>query len=104
MGDVDKSKLQGPEGLQEPGSKDQQVKMIKNGDIVEAYQWQQSGSKWMKIGEVVDAIGSNRKQTYEGREYDYVFDIEIAEGQTLKLPYNANRIFSSAYLMALLIS
>lgn len=43
----------------------------------------------MKVGKVVDAIGSNRKQLYDGKEYDYVFDIDIAEGAPpIKLPYN----------------
>jgi hypothetical protein len=87
--------------------------MIKNKDVVEAYQvgfafplvrdegclpddglqmqWQSAHSKWQQIGEVVDAVGSNRKQLYEGREYDYVFDVDISEGQPpLKLPFNAN--------------
>jgi len=38
---------------------------------------------------VVDAVGQGRKQLYEGKEYDYVFDVDIAEGApALKLPYN----------------
>jgi hypothetical protein len=38
---------------------------------------------------VVDAIGSGRKQLYEGQEYDYVFDVDVSEGMPpLKLPYN----------------
>jgi phospholipase A-2-activating protein len=46
---------------------------------------------WQKIGEVVDAVGSGRKQLYEGKEYDYVFDVDIKDGAPpLKLPYNAN--------------
>jgi hypothetical protein len=40
---------------------------------------------------VVDAIGSGRKQIYEGKEYDYVFDVDVQEGvPPLKLPYNAS--------------
>ena len=43
--------------------------------------------------EVVDAIGSGRKKTYKGREYDYVFDVDIStdsgSGSSAKLPYNA---------------
>lgn len=40
---------------------------------------------------MVDAVGSGRKQLFDGREYDYVFDVDIAEGQPpLKLPYNAS--------------
>jgi phospholipase A-2-activating protein len=39
----------------------------------------------------VDAIGNGRKQLYEGKEYDYVFDVDVSEGMPpLKLPYNAS--------------
>ena len=75
--------------------------MIKNNDQVEAYQvsntaeerpdtqWSTSASTWQQIGQVVDAIGSGRKQLYEGKEYDYVFDVDVQEGvPPLKLPYN----------------
>lgn len=38
---------------------------------------------------MVDAIGSGRKQLYEGKEYDYVFDVDVSEGMPpLKLPFN----------------
>jgi len=71
------------------GKKDGEVIMIKNGDNVEAYQWQASASTWQQVGQVVDAIGSGRKQLYEGKEYDYVFDVDVSEGMPpLKLPYN----------------
>ena len=49
---------------------------------------------WQKVGEVVDAVGSNRKQLYQGKEYDYVFDVDIQDGVLpLKLPYNASGMF-----------
>ncbi len=52
------------------------------------------GNQWQKIGEVVDAVGSGRKQLYEGKEYDHVFDVDIQDGvPPLKLPYNANGNF-----------
>ena len=57
------------------------------------YSWMQwdNASGWQKIGDVVDAVGSGRKQLYEGREYDYVFDVDVQEGAPpLKLPYNAS--------------
>ena len=39
----------------------------------------------------MDAVGSQRKQLYEGKEYDYVFEVDVQEGAPkLKLPYNAN--------------
>lgn len=91
IGDVKHTDLAGPEALAKPGKKEGQVLMIKNNGKVEAYQWQAAASTWQQIGEVVDAVGSGRKQLYNGVEYDYVFDVDIKEGAPpLKLPYNAN--------------
>jgi len=57
------------------------------------HQWEAEKNKWIKIGTVVDAVGSSRKQLYEGKEYDYVFDVDIQDGApALKLPYNASGI------------
>ena len=54
-------------------------------------QWESQNDKWQKIGEVVDAVGSSRKQLYQGKEYDYVFDVDIQDNAPpLKLPYNAS--------------
>ncbi|KAJ2873704.1 WD repeat protein Lub1 [Coemansia aciculifera] len=89
MGDIDTSKLPGPERLERPGSKDQQVIMVKSGLTVEAYQWDQGKQSWAKVGEVVDAVGQSQKQVFGGKEYDYVFDVDIQEGMPpLKLPFN----------------
>ncbi|RPD66480.1 phospholipase A-2-activating protein [Lentinus tigrinus ALCF2SS1-7] len=91
VGDVKKSDLPGPEALSQPGKKPGEVKMIKRNDNVEAHQWDSGSGTWQKIGDVVDAVGSGRKQLYQGREYDYVFDVDVQEGvPPLKLPYNAN--------------
>ncbi|KAI6045574.1 WD40-repeat-containing domain protein [Pisolithus marmoratus] len=91
VGDVKKSDLPGHEALATPGRKAGEVKMVRNGDVVEAHQWDSSNSSWQKIGEVVDAIGSNRKQLHNGKEYDYVFDVDIQEGAPpLKLPVNVS--------------
>ncbi|RPA83343.1 PFU-domain-containing protein [Ascobolus immersus RN42] len=85
----DKEQLPGPEALSIPGEKDGQVMMILNGDVVEARQWSSSSKTWINIGQVVDAEGTNKKQMYQGREYDVVFDVDIKEGEPpLKLPYN----------------
>ncbi|KAK8864675.1 hypothetical protein IAR55_001927 [Kwoniella newhampshirensis] len=89
VGDVKQSDLPGIEALGREGKKDGQVLMIKNNGVVEAYQWSQPTSTWQQIGQVVDAIGSGRKQLYEGQEYDFVFDVDVSEGMPpLKLPYN----------------
>ncbi|KAH7923472.1 PFU-domain-containing protein [Leucogyrophana mollusca] len=91
VGDVKKTDLPGPEALFDPGKKPGEVKMIRNGDIVEAHQWDSATSSWQKIGDVVDAVGSGRKQLYQGKEYDYVFDVDIQDGvPPLKLPFNVS--------------
>ena len=104
VGDLNKEKVDGPESLAYPGSKEGEVKMIRNGNIVEAYQvffswlhlydkWNGDNLEWQKIGEVVDAISSNRKKFHDGKEYDYVFDVDIKDGApSLKLPYNIDGI------------
>ncbi|KIL69931.1 hypothetical protein M378DRAFT_184295 [Amanita muscaria Koide BX008] len=90
MGDIKKSDLPGTEALVNPGKKSGEVKMIKNEDKVEAYQWDSNRQMWEKIGDVVDAIGQGRKQLFNGKEYDYVFDVDIKDGAPpLKLPFNA---------------
>ncbi len=93
VGDVDKDKLPTIEVLLNTvGQKDGEVKMGRNGDTVEAHQWSVASQTWTKIGDVVDAIapGSGRKTVFEGKEYDYVFDVDIGEGvPPLKLPFNA---------------
>lgn len=69
-----------------------QVKMVRNGEIVEAYIWSTATGSWTSVGTVVDAVGSSRKKEFEGKEYDYVFDVDIQEGvPPLKLPYNASQ-------------
>ncbi|CCG84657.1 protein of unknown function [Taphrina deformans PYCC 5710] len=78
--------LPGLEALAGPGKKEGEVKMIRvSPDMVEAHQW--SGGVWSKIGEVMGA--SAKRVEHEGKEWDFVFDVDIAEGvPPLKLPYN----------------
>ncbi|KAJ3415623.1 hypothetical protein HDV05_004499 [Chytridiales sp. JEL 0842] len=89
VGDVDKSKLPGLEALEQPG-KPSQVIMVRNGNNVEAHQFDAATQQWTKVGDVVDAIGQKRNQSYNGQTYDYVFDVDIGDGQMLKLPYNTS--------------
>uniref|UniRef100_A0A3B3BLN7 Phospholipase A2-activating protein n=1 Tax=Oryzias melastigma TaxID=30732 RepID=A0A3B3BLN7_ORYME len=91
LGDIKMEDLPGREHLNEPGNRDGQTRLIKDGQKVEAYQWSVSDGRWMKIGDVVG--GSNQQTsknvTYEGKEYDYVFTIDVNEGgPSFKLPYN----------------
>ncbi|KAL8730407.1 MAG: hypothetical protein Q9181_004669 [Wetmoreana brouardii] len=95
VGDVQKENLPGPEFLQQKsGTKEGQVIMIKedNGSVG-AYQWSQGVQSWMNVGTVVDAVGSSGKKTdYRGKDYDYVFDVDIEDGKPpLKLPYNLSQ-------------
>lgn len=85
---IDKESLSGPEGLAVDGKKEGEIKMIRSEDnTVFAYQW--SAGTWIKIGEVVGQGSSSSKKSYLGKEYDYVFDVDIEDGKPpLKLPYN----------------
>merc|ERR1712013_476026 len=93
LGGVKLTDLPGPEALYEPGSRDGQQKMVRTGDAVSVHSWNMAEQKWDKIGDVVGAAGGSTetsgKKLYMGKEYDFVFDIEIDEPKaTLKLPYN----------------
>ncbi|KAH8660967.1 WD40-repeat-containing domain protein [Tricladium varicosporioides] len=95
LGEVNKEKLPGPEFLtQKAGTKDGQVQMIRelNGSVT-AHQWSVGQQIWVSVGTVVDAVGSSGKKVdYMGKEYDYVFDVDIEDGKpALKLPYNLSQ-------------
>jgi phospholipase A-2-activating protein len=92
LGGINKERLPGPEFLQtKSGTKEGQVQMIKeeNGNVT-AHQWSASQQQWINVGTVVDAVGSTGKKVeYQGKSYDYVFDVDIEDGKPpLKLPYN----------------
>ncbi|QFZ25474.1 hypothetical protein EJF18_10570 [Clavispora lusitaniae] len=86
---LSRTDVPGIERLQQAGKCEGETVMVRsNTGIVEAHQW--SGGSWVKIGDVVSAAGSGTKQQYNGKEYDYVFDVDVADGQPpLKLPFNA---------------
>ena len=93
---INKHDLPGPQFLQQKsGTKDGQVQMIKESNgSVSAYQWSTATSQWINVGTVVDVAGGSggRKITYNGKDYDYVFDVDIEDGKPpLKLPYNATQ-------------
>lgn len=91
-GDINKDALPSPDFLEnKSGTKDGQVQMIKEHDgSITAHQWSSGQQQWVSIGTVVDSVGSSGKKTsYLGKDYDYVFDVDIEEGKpALKLPYN----------------
>ncbi|EPQ57952.1 WD40 repeat-like protein [Gloeophyllum trabeum ATCC 11539] len=84
IGNVKVSDLPGMEALAQPGTKSGQTKMIKNGDKVEAYQWDAQAFTWQQVGEVLRA--NDEDDQYKG--YDHVWDVDIGDGKMLKLPYN----------------
>lgn len=93
LGDIDVNQLPGREHLDEPGTRDGQTRLIKVDNNVEAYQWSAAEGRWTKIGDVVGSSGATQqtsgKVLYEGKEYDYVFSIDVNEsGPSFKLPYN----------------
>ncbi|XP_022087891.1 phospholipase A-2-activating protein-like [Acanthaster planci] len=94
FGGIKMEDLPGKEDLAKPGTKDGQTKLIRVGDTVEAYSWSVADANWNKIGDVVGTEGddtqpSSSKVMYEGKEYDYVFNVDLEEGKpALKLPYN----------------
>lgn len=86
-----KTDVPGYEALLHPGKQEGSTIMVKNANgTIEAHQW--SGGEWIKIGDVVGSSGnSNGKHEFNGKEWDYVFDVDIEDGAPpLKLPYDSN--------------
>ncbi|KAJ2523091.1 WD repeat protein Lub1 [Coemansia sp. RSA 2049] len=76
--------------LSKPGETNEQIIFVKSGSFVEVYQWDQDSGKWNQVGQISDAAGQAVKKMFDGKEYDYVFDVDIQEGAPpLKLPFNA---------------
>ena len=47
---------------------------------VELHRWQ--CGEWCKVGDVTGSTKSGgQKQLYMGKEYDYVFDVQLDEGE-----------------------
>ncbi|KAI0238122.1 WD repeat protein Lub1 [Massospora cicadina] len=89
VGDISLDQLPDASALLRPGTREGEVRMVRVGAAVEAHQWDSGAQRWQKVGEVVDAVGQGRKQLHEGKEYDYVFDINFTDdAPNLKLPYN----------------
>ena len=90
VGDLEVAKLATEDALAEPGNREGQHKIVKdkNGTPM-LYQWSMAAASWEKIGEVTGSSdgGTLGKRSYGGKEYDYLFDIDI-NGTMLKLPFN----------------
>jgi len=70
------------EALAEPGIKEGQQKFVKDANGTKwLYQWSGSGQNWEKIGEITGQNSSEGaalgKKIFEGKEWDFVFDIDL---------------------------
>ncbi|BGP14040.1 hypothetical protein JCM10213_005624 [Rhodosporidiobolus nylandii] len=80
--------------LEADGTKEGEVKLIRAGEQVKAYQW--DGSVWKEVGEVVGAEQAPQsrppppaKTMFEEQQYDFVFQIDVKDDEPpLPLPYN----------------
>ena len=98
LGEVKIDDLPTEEALKKSGVREGQTTLInKGGGRVEAYQWSVLDQRWMKIGDVVgsadsaaqgQASATGEKIMFEGKYYDYVFDVALDDNRSLKLPYN----------------
>mmetsp|Transcript_31886 Transcript_31886/g.79536 ORF Transcript_31886/g.79536 Transcript_31886/m.79536 type:complete len:838 (+) Transcript_31886:219-2732(+) len=100
VGGVDVANLPDESALSEPGTKEGQYKIVRDatGDPC-LYTWSMADGQWNKVGTVVgdpnsasapSGVGPTLGQKhFKGELYDFVFDVDIAEGQPpLQLPYN----------------
>jgi len=89
LSNLDVTKFPGKEALLVPGTKDQENKIIREGNITVAYKWSAISHEWEKVGEVVGASPQNQPHLLSGRQYDYIFSIDVEDGGPLrKLGYN----------------
>lgn len=67
-----------------PGKEDGQTMMVKEDGKVMCYSWSAGQGIWEAVGEVVGATGGTNptsgKVLHQGKEYDYVFNVELDEG------------------------
>lgn len=90
---ISRFSLPGPESLLEAGTEGK-TKIVRHADgKLKCYQWTQG--EWLCMGDVTGAAGGTQKKSgkvlHEGREYDYVFSVDISDtGVPIKLPYNCD--------------
>lgn len=91
LGGVKVNDLPGPESLLQEGTEGQ-TRLVRQPDgKILCYQW--TKGNWECVGDVMGASGGNQatsgKSLYEGKEYDFVFNVDIEDGAPpLKLPFN----------------
>lgn len=76
----------------EIGKRDGEVKVVNDGGVANAYQWDMRAQQWQLVGEVVGGpgVGENLvgKEELNGKFYDHVFDVELDDGRSYKLGFN----------------
>jgi phospholipase A-2-activating protein len=93
LGGVKVNELPGPESLLQEGTEGQ-TRLVRHPDgKILCYQW--TKGKWECVGDVMGAAGGTQqtsgKSLHEGKEYDYVFNVDIEDGKPpLKLPFNVS--------------
>lgn len=83
---MDTSSLPDPSVLRQPGKKEGEIKVVNipsRGAIV--YQWAMSSRSWEEVGE---AVGRSQKQSLNGRQYDFVTNVEVTAEVSRKLGFN----------------
>ena len=84
----DNIKTYPPSRLSSPGSENEVIVVVSEGATPskDVYQW--TGEEWTLIGNMINP--EVEKQTYQGKEYDFVFDVDLeGNSEKLKLPYNS---------------
>ena len=81
-----------------PGASEGDVRVVRQGSTSTRYHWSTHTQQWIPTGIVTEGASSSQKTLFEGKAYDYVFDVDIADGvPPLKLPYN---VTDNAYVAA----
>ncbi|KAF0986510.1 hypothetical protein HZS_3681, partial [Henneguya salminicola] len=74
------------------GAHDGQTKMFRQDDQIVVYQWNLKAEEWEFVGNALREVNEDEKHNskifYDGAEYDHVIDVELENGQKLKLAYN----------------
>jgi hypothetical protein len=89
MEQVDVSKFPPESSLSQPGSRDGQQKIVRNGSGgADAYGWSAALQAWQKIGEVTGRAAAS-KVDFEGKQYDHVLPVAMDDGApSLKIAFN----------------
>ncbi|KHJ44103.1 PUL domain protein [Trichuris suis] len=79
--------------LNRPGTRDGQTMLVRDSqNRLQAFSWSSEERRWNCVGPAIEksiALKKNEKTLYEGKEYDCVLEIDVADDQPhLKLPYN----------------